>query len=264
MPGKWKIGGCSIASIYISPRAARTPSATTLIGITLMPATIASGWAWPLTSASVTAPASATHLSAAPSVHSERCVDAASTAAVTREASQRKLPTAIPAPAAAPSAPSRPPSHAAGAVSTTPSTHASRDTRAVKSLGVIELPFRLIDRPKENHESRGDAEAEPDQQQPGLRAEPLIQVITAGQADHGGKHHREADRGQLGERGPGRFLPGLRHAKRNTNTASGACEAGVQPRRPMWGPRRVVAKDHPMLRAYDGRRRRAKRGRWYR
>src|SRR5262245_17890083 len=137
----------------------------------------------------------------------------------------------MPAPTAAPSAPSTPPSHAAGAVSATPSTQASRETRAVRSPGVIELPIRSLDRAKENHESRGDAEAETEQQQPRLRAQPSIQKVAAGQADDGGEHHREADRGQLSERGPGRFLPGLRHARRNTNTALGACEETAQPSR---------------------------------
>src|SRR5262244_3264285 len=150
---------------------------------------------------------------------------------VTREASQRKLPTAMPAPATAPSAPSRPPSQAAGAVSATPSTQASRETRDVRSLGVIELPIRSLDRAEENHEPCGNSEAETEQQEHGLRAEPQIQVVAAGQANDGREHHREADRGQLGERGPGRFLPGLRHARRNTNTALGACEETAQPSR---------------------------------
>src|SRR5205823_1454804 len=150
---------------------------------------------------------------------------------LTREASQRKFATAMPAPAAAPRAPSTPPSQAAGAVSATPSTQASRETREVRSLRPIELPIRPVDRAKENHESRHDAEAEPEQQEPRRSPEPSIQVVSAGQPDHGGEHHREADRGQLSERGPGRFLPGLRRAARSTVGDPAACEASAQRRR---------------------------------
>src|SRR5438132_12498383 len=230
MPGRWKIGGCSMASTQASARTPRRPWATTTTGSTLSPHTTASGCAWPLTSTSPTAAASAASRSTAASVHTARTVEPASSPPVTRDASQRKLPTAMTAPAAAPSAPSSPPSHAAGPATATPSTHASRDTRDVRSFGVIDLPSGFADRSKEHHEPRGDAEAEPDQQEPRLGAEPLVGIVAAGKADHGREHQRDADRGELGERGPGRFLPERRHVTRNTSTGPGACEEIAQPR----------------------------------
>src|SRR3989442_797616 len=224
MPGRWKTGGCSMASTQASSGPPRRPCATTTTGSTLSPHPTASGCACPLTSTSPTAAASAASRSTAASVHSARTVEPASSPPVTRDASQRKLPTAMTAPAAAPSAPSSPPSHAAGPATAAPSTHASRDTRDVRSLGVIDLPSGFADRSKEHHEPRGDPEAEPDQQEPRLGAEPQVGVVAADEANHGREHHRDADRGQLGERGPGRFLPGRRHVTRNTTTAPGACE----------------------------------------
>src|SRR5438132_5603379 len=230
MPGRWKIGGCSMASTQAPSRAPRNPCTTTAIGITLTPATSASGCACPLATTTPSAATTAASRSPAASDHSERADGPSPPVACAREASQRKLPTAIPAPAAAPSAPSSPPRYAAGPASATPSTHASRDTREVRSLGVIELPLRSVHGSKEHHESGDDSEAEPDDQEPRLGAEPLVRVVAADQADHGREHHREADRRQLGERGPGQFLPGRRHVKRNTSTAPQACEEIAQPR----------------------------------
>src|SRR5207244_2486422 len=185
MPGRWKIGGCSMASTQASARTPRRPWATTTTGSTLSPHTTASGCAWPLTSTSPTAAASAASRSTAASVHSARPVEPASSPPLTRDASQRKLPTAMTAPAAAPSAPSSPPSHAAGPATAAPSTHASRDTRDVRSLGVIDLPSGFADRSKEHHEPRGDPEAEPDQQEPRLGAEPQVGVVAADEAKRG-------------------------------------------------------------------------------
>src|SRR5260370_32092 len=79
----------------------------------------------------------------------------------------------------------------------------SRAPRNPGPTTAIRLTLSSVHGSKEHHESGDDPEAEPDEQEPRLGAEPLVRVVAADQADHGREHHREADRGQLGERGPG-------------------------------------------------------------
>src|SRR5260370_10129792 len=211
MPGRWKIGGCSLAPTQAPSRAPRNAGTARAIGIPRTPARMAGGCAWPLATTTASAATTAASRSPAASDHNERAGEPSPPVTCARAASHRKLPRAIPAPAAAPSAPSSPPRYAAGPASATPSTHASRDTRDVRSLGVIELPLRSVHGSKEHHESGDDPEAEPDEQEPRLGAEPLVRVVAADQADHGREHHPETNRGQLADRDPAHFLPRLRH-----------------------------------------------------
>src|SRR5436189_47350 len=147
--------------------------------------------------------------------------------ATARAASQRKCPPASAPPARTPSAAVEPPSHPAGAASAATSTHVAAVTRAVMLLGVIELPLRTADRPKEIHESGGDSHAEAEQREPGFGAEPAIRIVPGAQADHSRQHQRESDRGQLAERSPGALFPGRRHVKKDTSTSLPPTQAGA-------------------------------------
>src|SRR3989441_4455923 len=151
-------------------------------------------------------------------------LDATTTA---RAASQRKFTTASAPPARTPRAAVGPPSHPAGAARRATSAHVAAVTRAVMLFGVIELPFRTADRPKEIHESGGDSHAEAEQREPGVGAEPAIRIVPGAQADHSRQHQRESDRGQLAERSPGALLPGRRHVKKDTSTSLPPTQAGA-------------------------------------
>src|SRR5438552_4109135 len=119
-----------------------------------------------------------------------------------------------------PTATGAPPRKAPTAASAETAAEVSSVTRAVSSPGVIELPFRTLDRSKEIHESRGDAEPEAQQQQPGLGAEPPVRVVAGDEPDDRCHHEGDPDRGHFAERFPGAPLPGRRHVKKDTSTSN--------------------------------------------
>src|SRR5207244_13290813 len=149
----------------------------------------------------------------APASHAPPARPVLDAPATARAASQRKFTTASAPPARTPSAAVEPPSHPAGAARRATSTHVAAVTRAVMLLGVIELPLRTADRPKEIHESGGDSHAEAEQREPGFGAEPAIRIVPGAQADHSRQQQRQADPGQRAERPPGALFPGPRPVK---------------------------------------------------
>src|SRR6266480_4710732 len=189
MPGRRKIGGCSMISTLSAPR---PPRAT---------------------------PRRSRRREARSARPAARPDAPTRTRAVPRAPSQRKFTTASAPPARTPSAAVGPPSHQAGAASTATSAHVTALTRAVTLLGFIELPLRTPDRPKEIHEAGRDPHAETQQREPRLGAEPSIRIVPANQADQGRHDQRDSDRGQLAERFPGALLPGRRHVKLDTSTS---------------------------------------------
>src|SRR6267378_1698774 len=176
MPGRRKIGGCSMASTL---RLRRGPT--------------------PITHADTGAP---------PAVITSAA----------RATSQRKLRTASAPPARTPPATDAPATRPPSAASTAEAAHVSRVTRAVSSPGVIENALRTTHRSKEVHEPRRDAEHEPDQQEPGRRSQPAVQIVAPDQPDHRRDHQCQPDRGQLSKRFPGPLLPGWRHVNKDTST----------------------------------------------
>src|SRR6266567_821526 len=120
-------------------------------------------------------------------------------------------------PARTPSPTRAPPSVAATTASTTTITALSAVTRRRSSLTLIQIPLRVLRRPKQAHEPRRDPQAETDQKKDGARAEPSVRVVPAGEPDHRREHHRHSDRGKLADGLPGRFA--RRHVKTNTSTS---------------------------------------------
>src|SRR5207244_1293535 len=161
-------------------RAEARPRAITAQGRTLKPATSATGWAQPDTRSSPQATMQAANRRPAPSSHAAAGAPPAAIAAAARAASHRKFTTARAPPASTPSAAT--PAH-------TPSV-----TRTVSSPVVIEIPLRPRHRSKEVDESRRDAEPEADQEQPGLRSQPPIRVVSGDEPDDRRHHQRETDR----------------------------------------------------------------------
>src|SRR5688572_27897834 len=229
MPGRLKMGGCSMTSTYASCRAACSPKASSAHGSTVKPASSATGCAHPDTNSAPATVATSTKRSAAPAYQSAPAKPGAAAATSARAASHRKLRTARAPPARMPSAAGEPASHANGSAIITAPAPVATVTRAFSSPGVIEVPLRLLDRPKEVHESGNDPQDEADQRQPGRRAEPLVREVSAGQADDRGHHQCHADGGELRQRCPGSRLPGRRHVKKNTSTAIGGAQLASSP-----------------------------------
>ncbi len=59
---------------------------------------------------------------------------------------------------------------------------------------------------------------EPEQQEPGRRSQAAIRAVAPDEPDHRCDHQREPDRGKLAERFPGPLIPGRRHVKMDTST----------------------------------------------
>src|SRR5439155_19975269 len=159
------------------PRPNTRPPRNTSQGEERNPAISATGCAHPVESSNAQAAIQAVNRSPAPINHATDPVLRAAVAAAARAASHRKFTTASAPPASVPTATGAPPRKAPTAASAETAAEVSSVTRAVSSPGVIELPFRTLDRSKEIHESRGDAEPEAQQQQPGLGAEPPVRVV---------------------------------------------------------------------------------------
>src|SRR5947209_5651983 len=131
-------------------------------------------------------------------------------------ANRQKLAMARAPPARTPSPTRAPPSVAATTASTTTITALSAVTRRRSSLTLIQIPLRVLRRPKQAHEPRRDPQAETDQKKDGARAEPSVSVVPAGEPDHRREHHRHSDRCELSGGLPGRLA--RRHVKTNTST----------------------------------------------
>src|SRR5687768_15806214 len=192
MPGRLKMGGCSMTSTYDSC-AACSPRATSAHGSTVKPASSATGCAHPDTKRTPATTATSAKRRAAPTYHTAPARPGVAVATSARAASQRKFTTARAPPARIPSAAAGPASHASVSAITTAPAQVATVTRAFSSPGVIELPLRLLDRSKEVHESGDDPEDEADQRQPGLRTEPSIRKVPARKADDRGHHQRHPD-----------------------------------------------------------------------
>src|SRR5262245_54147611 len=237
MPGRRKIGGCSIASMtQPSARDAASPRTIRSHGKTVNPASSAIGCAQPVASRRVQAPRLAPKRSPEPTSHALAAAVpllgvalSAAVVAVARATSHRKLTIARTPPASTPSPAGAPPSHAAGAARRAAAAQVSSVTRALSSLGVIKLPLGALHRSKEVHESCGDAEPEPDQHEPGRRSQPTVQPVAPDEPDDRRDYQREPDRGQFPERFPGALLPGRRHVNRDTSTLLWGGQAFASP-----------------------------------
>src|SRR5439155_18553291 len=228
MPGRRKIGGCSIApNAQRSASDAASPRAIKSHGNTVNPATSATGCAQPVVRRSAQAAVHAANRSPAPTSQALAGAPAAAVAADARAVSHRKFPTASAPPASTPTPADAPPSQATSAASAATAAQVSSVTRVVSSFGVIELSLRTLHRSKEVHESRGDPESEPDQQEPGLRSQPTVSVVAADEPDDRRDDQRQPDRGQLPERFPGPLLPGRHHVKKDTSTLTPSGQAIV-------------------------------------
>src|SRR5215470_19362392 len=203
MPGRRKIGGCSIASMtQPSARAAASPRTIRSHGKRVNPASSAIGCAQPVASRSVHAARLAPKRSPEPTSHTLAAAlpvpgVALSTVvtAVARATSHRKLMIARAPPARRPSPAGAPPVHAAGAARRAAAAQVSSVTRPLSSLGVIKLPLGALHRSKEVHESCGDAEPEPDQHEPRCRSKPSVQPVAPDEPDDRRYYQREPDRG---------------------------------------------------------------------
>src|SRR6267142_3288276 len=221
MPGRRKIGGCSIASMaQRSVREAARPRAIRSHGNTVNPVTSATGCAQPVARRSPQAAVQAAKRSPAPTSHAAADALPAAVAADARAASHRKFTTARAPPAITPRPAGAPPNQAASAVSAATAAHVSTVTRVVSSPGVIDLPPGTVHRSKEVHESRRDPESQPRQQQPGRRPQPAVRVVAGDESEDRRDHQHEPDRGQLPEGFPGALVPGLRHVKKDTSTST--------------------------------------------
>src|SRR5262245_38616198 len=203
IPGRRKIGGCSIASTaQPSPRAAASPRTIRSHGKRVNPTSSAIGCAHPVASRRVQAARLAPKRSPEPTSHTlaaalpePGAALSAAVATVARATSHRKLRIARVPPASTPSAADAPPIHADGAARRAAAAQVSSVTRPLSSLGVIKLPLGTLHRSKEVHESCGDAEPEPDQHEPGCRSQPTVQPVTPDEPDDRRDYQSEADRG---------------------------------------------------------------------
>src|SRR6266566_7147629 len=219
IPGRRKIGGCSIASIaQRSASADARPRAIKSQGNTVNPATSATGCAQPVANRIPHAAVHAANRSPAPTIHAAADALPVEVATNARATSHRKFTTARAPPTSTPRPADSPASHHARAASVAAAAHVSSFTLVVSSLGVIEPPVGAVNRSKEVDESRRDPESQPDQQEPGRSSQQAIRVVAPDEPDNRRHHQLEPHRGECPERFPGSLIPGRRHVKKDTST----------------------------------------------